>query len=400
MTHSPVDRSFAAQLAELRTAVVTEWQPVAPHTGFASWACTLTSTPADLPAVDLDRIETHRWVEAPVLAAVGYLLPHRGDEGLHDRWADGMSRLSSRDPAPADRNSFLYRPAELLGLAVGAAGCADRTPAGWLAGVVDDHPGALGRHTTVGSVLILLAAARLGNDWAPAAFPEPAGVADAAALVLLEMIEPDRFAAVQPVDRTAAAQDLLTRAAIGEPPRTSMESAIAYIALHHTVAAAARSLRVDGTRPAELVVALCRRFPLLVAGLARRHGGRDPLVPADEYDIQDLLGAVLRLHFDDVRAEEWNPSYGGRSSRADFLLKPERVAIEVKMTRAGLTDRKVVEQLAADREQYERHPDYGTLVCFIYDPDQRLANPAAIETDLSRLDGPLPTTVVVSPRPV
>ena len=53
----------------------------------------------------------------------------------------------------------------------------------------------------------------------------------------------------------------------------------------------------------------------------------------DEYDVQDLLNALLRLNFDDVRPEEYTPSYAGSSTRVDFLLKKEKIVIEVKKTR-------------------------------------------------------------------
>lgn len=398
VSHSPIDRSFAAQLAELRTAIASDWQPAAPHAGFTSWACTLTATALDLPSIRPDQIDEHRWSEAPLLSAVGYLLPHRVSNEMHRRWADGFAMLSGRDPAPADRNSFLYRPAELLGLAVGAAASPNAHPAAWLHEVLDTHQVALERPRTIDNVLNLLAAAQLGNGWLPRVLPEPVGVADAAATVLLEILAPDRFATVLRVDRAEAQQDLLAFAATNEQVGGSVERAVVYVALHQAVAAATRSLRVDGARPAETVETLCRRLPLLVAGLTRRHGNRPPLTMEDEYDVQDLLGAVLRLHFDDVRAEEWNPSYGGRSSRSDFLLKPERVVVEVKMTRKGLDDRKVIEQLTVDREQYARHPDCSTLVCVVYDPDRRIGNPTAIETDLSHKDGPLRTVVIVTPR--
>ncbi len=85
-------------------------------------------------------------------------------------------------------------------------------------------------------------------------------------------------------------------------------------------------------------------------------------------------------------------------SRSDLLLKPERVVIESKMTRQGLGQRELVEQLIVDKAQYRRHPDCGTLVCFAYDPGRRLPNPAAIERDLSGNDGRLNTIVVVSSR--
>ncbi len=75
---------------------------------------------------------------------------------------------------------------------------------------------------------------------------------------------------------------------------------------------------------------------------------RETLKIEDEYDVQDLLHALLLLYFDDVRAEEWTPSYAGKSARMDFLLKNERVVIEVKKTRLGLADKELGDQLIID----------------------------------------------------
>lgn len=46
---------------------------------------------------------------------------------------------------------------------------------------------------------------------------------------------------------------------------------------------------------------------------------------------------------------------------------------------------------------YRSHPDFRTLVCFVYNPDRRLANPTAHENDLTDLNGPVPTIVIVAP---
>jgi REase_DpnII-MboI len=89
---------------------------------------------------------------------------------------------------------------------------------------------------------------------------------------------------------------------------------------------------------------------------------------------------VLKLHFDDVRAEEWTPSYAGNSSRMDFLLKRKRLVVEAKMTRKGLDQKGVANQLIQDRERYRAHPDCKALVCLVYDPLGICANPTALET--------------------
>lgn len=103
------------------------------------------------------------------------------------------------------------------------------------------------------------------------------------------------------------------------------------------------------------------RFNLVANQLKRRHGNRATIKISDEYDVQDLLHALLKLHFDDVRAEEYVPSYAGGASRIDFLLKDEKIAIEVKMTRDNLKDKEIGEELVTDITRYKEHPDCKTL---------------------------------------
>ena len=120
---------------------------------------------------------------------------------------------------------------------------------------------------------------------------------------------------------------------------------------------------------------------------------------SDEYDVQDLLRGMLTGLFDDVRDEESTPSHAGLTSRMDLLLKNEQIIIETKMTRASLSQRKVAEELAVDKELYRSHPHCRTLVCFVYDPGHYLERPVALENDLTDLTGAVPTIVIVVPRP-
>src|SRR6266851_4668899 len=62
------------------------------------------------------------------------------------------------------------------------------------------------------------------------------------------------------------------------------------------------------------------RFHQVAKQLQKRHAGKDTLRIMDEYDVQDLLHALLKIDFNDIRAEEWTPSYAGKSARMDFLL--------------------------------------------------------------------------------
>lgn len=149
-----------------------------------------------------------------------------------------------------------------------------------------------------------------------------------------------------------------------------------------------------------LVERICLRFHGVARQLRARHAGRSTVEVEDEYDVQDLLHALLRLHFEDIRAEEWTPSYAGGASRVDFLLKQERIVIEVKKTRASLKASDLGAELLVDIARYQRHPDCGRLVCFIYDPEGRLGNPIGLERDLEAHGGPLKVRAIVGPKGV
>ena len=126
------------------------------------------------------------------------------------------------------------------------------------------------------------------------------------------------------------------------------------------------------------------KFTKVARQLNTRHNDRDSLTISDEYDVQDLLHALLLLYFDDVRAEEWTPSYAGGCERMDFLLKDLQTVIEVKKTRPKMTMKSLGEELIIDIEKYKAHPDCKQLYCFVYDPDYILGNPNAIKNDLEK----------------
>lgn len=140
------------------------------------------------------------------------------------------------------------------------------------------------------------------------------------------------------------------------------------------------------------------RFHAVVVQLRERHDARATLDVNDEYDVQDLMHALLRLHFDDVRPEEWVPSYAGSASRTDFLLPEIDTVVEIKKTRQGLNSKTVGEQLIVDIAKYKKHPQCRRLVCFVYDPEGRIANPAGIENDLNAGDHGIDVRVSILPK--
>ena len=138
---------------------------------------------------------------------------------------------------------------------------------------------------------------------------------------------------------------------------------------------------IDTIQNLELIFS---KFHTIVRQLRDRYNNRMTLEVEDEYDVQDLLHVLLKIYFHDIRSEETTPSYAGSSKRMDFLLKSEKVVIEVKKTRKTLTAKEVGEQLLADIATYSEHPDCNLLVCFIYDPEGIIGNPVGLENDLTQ----------------
>lgn len=132
--------------------------------------------------------------------------------------------------------------------------------------------------------------------------------------------------------------------------------------------------------------------------LVNRHAGRPTLIISDEYDVQDLLHSLLKIFFDDVRPEEYTPSYAGRNTRIDFLLKKEKIVVEVKKTRATLKDKEIGDELLQDIARYRNHPDCDILYCFVYDQQGFITNPRGLENDLTN-ESSDKMTVYVSIKP-
>ena len=143
---------------------------------------------------------------------------------------------------------------------------------------------------------------------------------------------------------------------------------------------------------------LCSRFHLVAQQLRSRHDHRPTLDVQDEYDVRDLLHALLVVEHDDIRLETWTPSYAGGKSRTDFILRLEQIVVTARMVKDKLGAKELGEQLSVDVQKYKQHPDCRTLVCFFYDPARQLAYPHGLESELSGERDGLTVRVIVAPK--
>jgi len=353
-------------------------------------------------APTLDEVDAKALRRSPVLAALGFEIGRCGP-AEQSLWLDGVDRLRGREAFPGDGQSFVHNPGEVLGLMSGleALGVDDNGHRDWFQ-------------------LLMQRGLNEGKFRTP--------ITRLAANICVGVLNPlqsDKKIAEEELRRLTQSSDLLQAAAmiIAYCPAWSeelskIEKAFTARVLSEPIsltnrgeAAAALVLaqrvtdRIDliagaASSSRDVIVALCRRFPLFAKQMTVRHGGRAPFEIQDEYDVQDLFHAILRLHFDDVRAEDVSPDFGGNSARVDFFLPRDRIVVEVKMMRASLTQKKVVNELIEDIARYTAKDGVDTLICLVYDPEGRCQTPQALETDLSKSATRLNVSVVVCPQGV
>ena len=408
-----LSQSLARDLAVIREFLRANVASLSPELGFAAYVFDrLNASPPFSFATSATALEPKRLDQAPILAATGFFLAIKSstiDKPTSEAWAAAFQRLSKRDPFPSDRASFAYRPLEVVGIALGMVSAAsiDSTARDWFKGVLSR----LNTQQPANLWDALLYAIARSVAGLPVNF-DGVGRMDrlsTADLALLRWVN-GAFESVfisamhaggeMALDRILLESNLMTSPA----PRDLAEAAVLHTSLTAAIAARLESSLAETWqvgRPTKDAVALietiCRRLPFLVKQLGTRHDKRPPLLLKDEYDVQDLLHGLLRLHFDDVRPEEVTPSYAGSSARMDFLLKPEKVVVEAKMTRKSLGQKEVVSQLTEDVARYRTHPDCQTLVCFVFDPGGFCKNPVALENDVSTNNQGFAVKVIVAP---
>jgi hypothetical protein len=132
----------------------------------------------------------------------------------------------------------------------------------------------------------------------------------------------------------------------------------------------------------ELLVVLVKNLRRAMNPLTQRRKGSICLSFETEYDVQDLLHALLRPWVSDIRPEEFTPSYAGSSTRMDFFLPAHKLVLELKFVRDANHAGKIGNELIIDIEHYRRHSGCDSLWCVVYDPNHLIANADGLKKDL------------------
>ena len=411
--NSPLAINIGRQLVDIEAFLRDEYRPGTPEGHFGVYVYEVAEEDGPLPKwSQLISSEVLRQGQAPPLAAAAYQLTSRRvivPPETAEAWEYGLRRLSARNPFPIDRQTFAFRPVELFGLTLGAIRLLEpahelRT---WLRTILERlQREAASDSWTQG--LCTCSAKMLGIPWRGRSISSD----QARELEATSLIQWSSLTIHSLVDGTSGCsrdelQTEILRGALTSvwPPLDVARAAVVHQATRRAASERLVSeisktwiLGRETADSVQLISTLCRRFHYFARQIQHRHDHRSTIEFKDEYDVQDAMHSILSLHFVDVRPEEWTPSYGGKSTRMDFLLKREKVVVEVKMTRKGLDQKGVIIQLTEDKERYRVHQDCLALVCFVYDPTGACENPAALESDLSVNDGDFRVSVVVAPH--
>ena len=159
------------------------------------------------------------------------------------------------------------------------------------------------------------------------------------------------------------------------------------------------SLKSSTNNKLEELIKILTKFHRFSQELRDRRKDREVVVINDEYDVQYLINAILHLHFDDVRPEEYSPSNSGGNSRIDFLLKKEDIILEIKMSNEKLGAKELGKELLVDIGRYKEYPGFNTLLVFIYDKGDYIRNKNGLICDLENQSSEkLKVKVIINPN--
>lgn len=152
-------------------------------------------------------------------------------------------------------------------------------------------------------------------------------------------------------------------------------------------------------------IQVLRRFHLGASRLRsrpRKEKASLGYVIADEYDVQDLLFAILKPYIKDLDCENPTPKFAGDAGRVDLCSKDLGMVIEVKY---GKNAKRAADLAAECRErflQYSEFPELTHLIYFIYDPNHLIADPDNFEKDFTSpatwRDKSFQVTAIVNPK--
>lgn len=308
-----VAKSFGYQLNDLEQYIQANYNWESPESAFARYVYYRSgaTTPFTVPEDTVIQIlEPRRLQEAPILAAVGYeIASGRGfSESFLEAWANGFTRLASREAFPSDRASFFFRPVELLGISLGAKNCpkVHQKDLIWLREVLTSGEQKLGSGDLWTFILGIYAAQSISVNWKSPNLPLPEEMnIDELALVKwvcsFDSHAAQRFGFTQhesEIDKTLLSRCITTPTVANDNSR----AAVLYLSLKRTVILLIQKshenywlLSGSSSELLSLIKSLSTRFHSVAQQFKFQ---KNSLEITDGYSIKDLLPVLSQLRSD------------------------------------------------------------------------------------------------------
>jgi hypothetical protein len=133
---------------------------------------------------------------------------------------------------------------------------------------------------------------------------------------------------------------------------------------------------------------ILNKFHRVVMSLSKekRRENRDTIEINDEYDVQDLLFALLQIDFKSIQKESYGPKFAGKNPKIDFYIKIKNIGIETKMVLVKYKDYvdRIRKAIIEDKEIYSNDEKMKHLYFFVYDPQHKILNRSDFIRDLEK----------------
>lgn len=126
------------------------------------------------------------------------------------------------------------------------------------------------------------------------------------------------------------------------------------------------------------VLRLCERLTHSARLLSSRRKGKTPYVVEDEYDVQDLLQALLRAYFKYSVQEEPLGKLAGKSGRADVAIEELGLIAEMKYARGPRDQERIVREVSEDIVLYSKWAPLRHLVFVVFNSSD-LRDPESLQ---------------------
>lgn len=136
----------------------------------------------------------------------------------------------------------------------------------------------------------------------------------------------------------------------------------------------------------EDVISMMRRFSTAAKYLSERPRAdkrTQSYCIKDEYDVQDLLYAILKTVIPDLEREDPVSKIAGDSGRVDLCSSLRGMVVEIKYVSSAKRAAALVSECGERVLRYYKWPSLRHLVFFIYDPDSHLKDPDNFIRDLT-----------------